>query len=189
MSTSPPPCRIVSVFAFRGDRSRPFVTDFQRALNDARRGHGPGPTGLDCFLLAGHTAVSVDGGATIYGFNPDGAALPAWQLMEALKQGNAYPGIVRDDTNIFHAARKHSVNVVSFQVVLPEPEFEQFDRQLDAERQSSKYSYGFPDGDGDCNCATWLERLGLPLLTGTMDELVVLRGINLYPSRRFGKCV
>jgi hypothetical protein len=51
------------------------------------------------------------------------------------------------------------------------------------------YSYGFPNGDGDCNCTTWLERLDLPLLTGRMDEFVGLRGISANPSRRFGWCV
>lgn len=84
-----------------------------------------------------------------------------------------------DDINIFAAARSHPLTVVSFQIVLPEPQFQDFQRKLDAERQSSNYSYAFPDGDGDCNCATWLERSGLPLLSGSMDELVVL------PNARF----
>lgn len=185
----PPPCRSVAVFAFRGDRSRPFVTSFQGAFNDAKSGRGPGPSILDCFLFAGHTGVSVDGGATIHGFNPDGPGLAAWQLMERLKQGDAFPGIVRNDTHVFSLAQSHPLTVVSFEVILPEPQFQDFEQKLDAERQSSNYSYGFPDGYGDCNCATWLERLGLPLLSGSMDELVVLRGITLYRSRRFGQCV
>jgi hypothetical protein len=49
--------------------------------------------------------------------------------------------------------------------------------------------YGFPDGDADCNCVTWIERLGLPLLTGRMDEFIALPGRAGYPSRRFGRCL
>lgn len=189
MSTSPPACRIVSVAAFRGDRTRPFVTSCRQALDDEKNSRGPGPTNLDCLLFAGHLGVSLDGGTTIFGFNPDGGGLATWQVLEGLQLGQAFPGIVRNDTHIFIAAQKHPLNVVFLQVVLPEPRFQEFEQQLDAERQSSKYSYGFPRGDGDCNCATWPERLGLPLLTGSMDEFVALRGISLYPSRRFGQCV
>ena len=60
---------------------------------------------------------------------------------------------------------------------------------LGNEKQQSQYSYGFPDGDGDCNCVTWFERLGLPLLTGRMDEFIALPGRASYPSRRFGRCL
>jgi hypothetical protein len=56
------------------------------------------------------------------------------------------------------------------------------------DRDSSQYSYGFPVGNGDCNCITWLERLGLPLLTGRMDEFIGLPGFVYNPSRRFGEC-
>ena len=45
------------------------------------------------------------------------------------------------------------------------------------------------DGDGDCNCTSWLERLGLPSLTGRMEEFIGLPGIITYPNRRFGECV
>ncbi len=50
-------------------------------------------------------------------------------------------------------------------------------------------SDGFPNGDGDCNCTTWLERLGLPLLTGRMDDFIGLSEFSANPDRRFGLCV
>jgi hypothetical protein len=56
------------------------------------------PTMRDCLLFAGHTGVSTDGGATIYGFNPDGSHIPIWQLMDRLKNGDSFPGIVPDNT-------------------------------------------------------------------------------------------
>jgi hypothetical protein len=103
--------------------------------------------------------------------------------------GEALPGVVRDDTAMFAAARKHGLMVKSFEVILPEPRFHEFESRLDGERKNSQYSDGFPNGDGDCNCITWLERLGVQLLTGRMDEFIGLSGIISFPSRRFGQCV
>jgi hypothetical protein len=189
MSSPVPVCKTITVIAFRGDRSRAFATAVLRALDDAKNGRGSGPTVLDCLLLAGHTGVSTDAGTTIYGFNPDPGPMPIWQWLDRLKNGEAFPGIVRDDTAVFSGASKHGLTLQSFEVILPEPRFQDFVRTLDGERKNSQYTYGFPNGDGDCNCITWLERLGLPLLTGRMDEFLSLPGIVTCPSRRFGKCV
>jgi hypothetical protein len=189
MSSPVPVCRTIQVVAFGGDRFKPFATTILKALDDEKHGRGPGPTTLNCRLYAGHTGVSTDGGTTVYGFNPDGAGVPVWQLMDRLKHGDAFPGVVRDDTAVFATAQQRGLSVLSFNVVLPDPHFRHFERILDGERRNSQYSYGFPNGDGDCNCTTWLERLGLPLLTGRMNEFIGLRGISSHPSRRFGRCV
>lgn len=138
--------------------------------------------------MAGHVGVSLDGGTTVFGFNPDGTGVALYQLMETLRMGGAVPGIVCDDTHVFSAARTRKLSVVSFDVVVPEPQFQAFAHNLDSQRRKSHYSYGFPNGSGDCNCATWLERMGLPLLTGRMNELVALGGIATDPTRRFGLC-
>jgi len=153
--------------AFAGDRSGPFVARVFAALRDGRSGRGPGPSALECLLLAGH----------------------AWQVVYGLRNGDAFRGIVTDDTGIFTAARQHGLAVEAFDVLLPEPAFQLFVDALGNEKQQSQYSYGFPDGDGDCNCITWIERLGLPLLTGRMDEFIALPGRASYPSRRFGRCL
>jgi hypothetical protein len=139
--------------------------------------------------LAGHAGVSIDAGATIWGFNPDAGGLPAWQVVYGLRNGDAFPGIVTDDTGIFTAARQHGLALEAFDVLLPEPAFQSFVAALGRERQQCRYSYGFPDGDGDCNCVTWFERLGLPLLTGRMDEFLALPGRASHPNRRFGRCL
>lgn len=162
---------------------------FLRALDENVRGRGPGPSRLECMLYAGHTGVSVDGGATIFGFNPVAGGLSVWQMLDALKNGDAVPGAVHDDTAVFATARNHPLPVLSFEVVLPDPRFKDFESRLDSEKRQSNYTYGFPNGNGDCNCTTWLERLGLPLLTGRMDELIGLAGIAAFPRRRFGECV
>ena len=74
-------------------------------------------------------------------------------------------------------------------VILPDPAFRVFEKKLNAERQQSQYRYGFPDGDGDCNCVTWLERLALPLISGSMAEFAHATASSRYPSRRFGQCI
>jgi hypothetical protein len=106
-----------------------------------------------------------------------------------LKNGDAFPGIVTEDRAVFSAAGTHGLVVMSFKVVLPDPRSQEFQRSLDGERQASQSTYGYPNGNGDCHCTTWLERLGLPLLSGRKDGFSRLRGISLYPNRRFGKCV
>jgi len=183
------PCCPVTVVAFAGDRSGLFVARTFAALREARSGRGSGPSQLECLLLAGHAGVSTDAGMSIAGFNPDAGGLPAWRVVYDLRNGDAFPGIVTDDTDIFTAARQHGLRVEAFEVLLPEPAFQFFVAVLGREKQQSQYSYGFPDGDGDCNCVTWIERLGLPLLTGRMDEFIALPGRASHPSRRFGRCL
>src|SRR3954468_11669531 len=105
--TPVPPCRPVTVLAFAGNRSGPFVARVFAALADGRSGRGPGPSPLECLLLAGHAGVSTDAGASLSGFNPDARSLPAWQVVQGLRNGNAFPGIVTDDTGVFTAASQH----------------------------------------------------------------------------------
>lgn len=183
-----PPCRPVTVLAFADDHSRPFVARVLATLVDGMNGRGPGPSPLECLFLAGHAGVSTDGGATISGFHPDASCLRAWQVMQGLRNGEAFPGIVMDDTGIFTAASRHGLAIEAFDVLLPEPAYQLFVAALGGERPISQYSYGFPNSDGDGKCITWIERLGLPLLTGRVDEFIGLPGRMSHPRRRFGRC-
>jgi hypothetical protein len=189
MASVTPPCKRIEIKAFRGDRSPGFVAAFVRALADEKKGVGPGPANTQSLLYAGHAGVSVDGGATHYGFNPDGFGVAVWQMLDDLKKGFAYPGVVRDDSVAFAAAAKGGLGIVTIELVFPDSLFHEFEITLDEERRTSQYSYGFPNGDGECNCTTWLERLGLPLLTGRMAEFIGLPYLRSHPTRRFGKCV
>lgn len=182
---APPPCRKVTVIGFAGDRSRAKAAALQKALDDEKSGRGPGPALLDFLLFLGHVGLSVDDLTTILGFHPDDRGVPGWQLLDRLKKGEAFPGTVRDDTGVVFLARDRGLKLHYFDVILPQPQFQAFVSRLDGERQKSQYSYGFPNGDGDCNCITWIERLGLPLLTGRVSEFARLA---FLPRRRFGQC-
>src|SRR5262245_2337026 len=190
MNQNLPPCRTIEIIAFRGDRSRNFTAAVRSALNDQKKGHGVGPSRLECLLFIGHAGVSIDGGQTYFGFGPEVGRTPAWKLMRELGNGAAFPGRVNDDTVVFAAASSRGLTLLPMKIVLPEPIFQTFAQSLDGERWKSQYSYGFPNGDGDCNCVTWLERLGLPLLSGRLREWTnVLANRLSYTSWRFGKCL
>jgi hypothetical protein len=184
-----PKCRVVTVHLFRGDRGA-IGQSVRKALDDQKHGQGPGPSPQECLLYAGHTGVSVDSEPdVIWGFNPDVGNTPLWQAMHNLRMGSAYPGIVTDDTNVFTEAGKRKLQVLTLHVLLPDPTFQAFEQQLIAERNRSQFQYGLPNGDGDCNCATWLERLALPLISGSMDEFASMTAGSRYQRRRFGQCI
>jgi len=179
----------VTVHLFRGNRGA-LGQKVRKALDDQQYGRGPGPSPLECLLYAGHTGVSTDSDpAIIFGFNPDFGNLPLWQAMQHLRNGAAFPGAVTDDTLVFAEAQKRRFKVLTFDVILPAPAFQDFERNLNAERNKSRYTYGFPNGDGECNCATWLERLALPLTSGSMIEFATMTASSHYPRRRFGQCI
>lgn len=157
------PCRIVTVSTFRGDRSRAFARAYLRAMDDDRKRPGSGPSPLQCLLYAGHTGISLGDSPLIYGFNPDPGGRSISQLMDELAAGLAFPGVVNDDTAVFAAAKKHGVIVLSFQVLLPDGAFQEFEQRVTDERKKgSRFTYGFPDGNGDCNCITWLDASASP---------------------------
>jgi hypothetical protein len=189
MSTTAPDCRTIRVVVFRGDRSGRFAKAFKQAVDDERRGLGPGPSTLDCLLHAGHAGISLESSPAIFGFNPDAPGVQPSDLMDRLSNGESFAGIVLDDTAVFSHAKVGGLAVVSFEVVLPDPAYQQFKANLDAERKKSQYKYGFPNNDGDCNCITWLERLGLPLFSGRIDEFFQSTRFSTSPRRRFGECV
>jgi hypothetical protein len=183
------PCQDVTVFTFRGNRTRAFSSSFLRSLRDQKVNAGPGPSSESCLVHTGHAGIRLAGATTIFGFNPDIGAARACDVFESLKQGRAWPGIVRDDTAIFAvAASKYGLTIQTIRLRLSDSAYIDFKTKLDNEVLKTNYKYGFPDGDGDCNCITWMERLGLPLLTGRMDEFANLPGFAVSPARRFGEC-
>ena len=167
MSSTVPACRTINVVAFRGDRSRAFAAAVLGALDDEKNGRGPGASVLDCLLFAGHTGVSLDGGTTIYGFNPDGGGNPVWHLLNGLKNGDGFPGVVRGDTGVFTAAQNHGLQLLAFEVILPDPRFQDFQRALDAERRIdfSRTAWALTAAMGKSTSARRLQSLGITVVT------------------------
>lgn len=188
MSVTVEPCRRINVAAFRGDRSAAFFARFQRRQNDKDRGIGSGPTRSECLYDAGHAAISMDNGPTLHGFSPDRSGLTTRQLFDRLRNGDALPGVVSDDTQMFEDAVDDGLTVHTIEIVLPQSRFEMLDAVLADEIQRSRFTYGFPNGEGDCNCVTWMERIGVPLLTGLMTEFAGLLTTTFLPTRQFGAC-
>jgi hypothetical protein len=99
-----------SAHTFQGDRAA-FGRRVRKALDDEMYGLGPGPSLLECLLYAGHTAVSTDSDRAFYGFHPELGNLPMWQAMQRLRNGDAFPGVVLDDTQVFDGATRHRLKV------------------------------------------------------------------------------
>jgi hypothetical protein len=79
-------------------------------------------------LYVGHTGVSIHLDQAIRSFNPDFGSLPMWQGMQHLRNGGAFPGVVVDDAQVFAEAAKHGLKVQTFDVILPEPDFQEFEQ-------------------------------------------------------------
>src|SRR5438477_6865791 len=96
-----PKCRIIRIHAFRGDRTSTYWSSLFRKLEDEANGVGPSPTRTEVLLYAGHAGISLDGDKTILGFNPKIDRITYKDLLNRLKAGEAFTGVVLDDKPIF----------------------------------------------------------------------------------------
>lgn len=183
------PCRSVFLHAFRGERGKTFRREFDRKLSAEKSQQGPGPTIVECLLYAGHVGVAFEDGGPIFGFKPICDRMTIGQLLDGLKAGEPFPGEVSDDTAVFVAARDRGLDVHTVEFALPESEFRAIIAAFDRESEASDVTYGFPEGKGDCNCATWLARLGIPLPepTGVMQEFMAAVRI-MGDRKQIGEC-
>lgn len=160
----------IYLHGFRGLREPEFMACFEAALRvHAHLGKD------ECLLYSGHAGISFDSPArTIFGFNPATGEDSAFAVFERLKGKGAYPGVVTDDTSAFELARQRGVEVVVKEITVTEAEYEKIRSAFAKEQAKSSHSYGFP-GAGDCNCATWPAKIGLPIPStdGNMKAYVV----------------
>ena len=98
-------------------------------------------------------------------------------------------GAVTDDTSAFSAARQRGLAVQVLEYVYPEPVYNDLKQRFDAERAGTHYTYSFPDGAGDCNCAQFPAMVGIPVpeATGRMARFVERMQAAATPQR-FGDC-
>lgn len=186
-------CKRIYLHAFRGDRSRDAMDEFDAKLEDGKTGAGPGPSGVECLLYTGHVGISFDADSPIYAFNPDTGTEPSWQVIENLKKNQAsskpYPGVVTDDTEVFSAAQARGLTVVKLELVYPESKFNEVKQRFEAEKGKSDYHYSFPGRAGDCNCATWPRKLGVFIPEGSGRMKLYVEELEKTGSpRKMGVC-
>ncbi len=143
----------------------------------------------DPLLLAGHVAISFDGGKTVYGFTPKpDPSIPVEDVVEMLRNGKIFPGqVLPDNIHYERAAKKlaehgwdtHLTRVV---VTFDPNEAPVIAARTDGEMAANQrgehpHGYGFPKkgqspAECDANCATWLRFVGVPIpeSTGRMSE-------------------
>ena len=182
------PCKRIYLHAFRGDRSPAFLSDFNAKMQADRDGTGPPPTMEEVLLWSGHVGVSFESQSPIYGFNPDPRD-PMHVVLDKLKAGDGYPGHVTDDTSTFDAAKGRGLPVKTIEYVYPESRYDEIKALFEGEKSGSKYNYSFPGGAGDCNCATFPARLGIPIPEGTGNMKFYMPAMQQAETpRRMGIC-
>jgi hypothetical protein len=180
------PCRRIYLHAFRGDRSKEGVQAFKDKLKAEQSGQGPGPTLTECLLYTGHVGISFEAKSPIYGFNPKISEGPVYAAIDALKNKKGYPGEVTDDTDAFNQT---SQPVYTIEYVMPKSQYDEIKAEFDKERAKSEFDYSFPNGGGDCNCATWPARIGIPLPEGTGQMKEYIKAMQQAESPQFlGPC-
>ena len=183
----PEPCKRVYLHAFSGPRDKVFLIAFKLKLENSKEG-GPEPTLDEVLIYTGHVGVSFEAQSPIYGFNPDSGSEPVHQVLDTLKGQGSYPGHVTDDTSVFNKAKGMGLTVVVIEYVYPESDYNELKARFDAEKASTNLRYGFPGG-GDCNCATFPGRIGLPVPEGTGNmRLYMPAAASALSPRRMGLC-
>lgn len=130
-------------------------------------------------IKAGHIAVSLDEGTTLYGFRPIPEAVralpPTQDILEYLLQGHVLPGGVYDDTAVFwraHQLARLGAPTQVWQQIIPVSQSEfvriEQDMQVAVARGSTLGIYYRLSGKGPMtadhdNCVTWIRHLGLPV--------------------------
>lgn len=149
-------------------------------------------------IKAGHVGVSVDGGKTIYGFQPTPEAIaefPSFKdLLDHLQSGASVEGGVFDDTAIFWQAHRlvsYGARTHVWQLVVPVSphEFTGIAAKLQAAVAAGSslgvlYRYpdwgGAPMAEGVDNCATWPRNLGMEILEPTGQMRILMQKLEQH---------
>jgi hypothetical protein len=143
----------------------------------------------DPLLLAGHVAISFDGGKTVYGFTPKpDDSIDVETTIQMLRDGKVFPGQVRlDGDHYVKAATKlaeegwdtHLTRVVVTFDPNEAPAIRERTLKEKAANENDQHlhNYIFPKkgqmpSELTANCATWLRFVGVPIPepTGRMSE-------------------
>ena len=129
-------------------------------------------------IKAGHVGFQLEGDPVIYGFHPSPEAANVAggeeKLVVLLKNHVAQPGYIQDDTKTFERAytlhqRGERTEVLELVYEVSEAEFEEIHRKLrEWYNTKREFQYDFPQEgggfpEGEYNCATFPQLLGIPI--------------------------
>jgi hypothetical protein len=161
----------VTIVAYRGDRS----------VTLANRCDGlelPEATFQELILYAGHVGVSFENEPEIYGFLPTVPKVAPTELLRRLKNSESFPGSVSDHQQVFRFAETHGRIVHRLDYLYSRDRADAVRARIVKECASCSLSYSFPDGLGDCNCATWLREMGLEVPEQSGQMYYFMRAIT-----------
>ena len=163
LKDEPPNAKRIYLHAFLGDRKPAFVFAFKLRLKTSKETGEQGPNDAECLVFTGHVGISFEGLKPIFGFNPSTGEDPAWRVFARLtdrQSRHPYPGKITDDTEAFDMAAAQGLEIVRIEYVCSEELFDRIKSKFEKEKSKTDLYYSFPDGGGDCNCATWPIRGG-----------------------------
>ncbi len=130
----------------------------------------------------GHVGISFDEGTTIYGFGPYTDRMPVAEVLERLKAGESFRGLVGDHTEVFRRAARFDIPIQVFPYPVTRLRYWTARGLVAIDRGLGRFvpkRYSFPPRQGGfapgCyNCATYPTSVGLetPVPTGRLKEFL-----------------
>ncbi len=161
------PYRRIYLHAFAGARDGKSLFEWRELVKQHERDGTQGPSTEECLLYTGHVGISFGSKTPIYGFNPSTGDKPGWEVISGLKEKlsteKLYPGVITDDSSVFKSAKRKGLNYKVLEYQFPESEYEKIYKKFLKEKTKTNFTYSFPDKGGDCNCATWPKKIGIPI--------------------------
>lgn len=164
------------IHAFRGKRDDPLFVDRCRGRVLPR------PSLQECLVYAGHAGVSFDAERPIYGLLPAALGVEPYVLLDLLQQGSILTGEVADHTAIFDDAATRGCQIVSVEYRYLTATQQAILSKVQSQIAKCTLKYSFPGQGGDCNCATWLGRIGLDLPETTGQMRLFVRALDLLKT-------
>ncbi|MBU8897670.1 hypothetical protein KRR26_18800 [Corallococcus sp. M34] len=120
----------------------------------------------------------------IFGFNPSTGIDPVHIVMEALKARKSYPGKVTDDTPAFAMGSSYGLKIMQIENICPEEAYNKIKAEFEKARNHTAPCYSFPNGNGDCICATWPATIGLPIPSADENMQAYMKAMQDAPKRK-----
>ncbi len=85
----------------------------------------------------------------------------------------------------FTVATDHKLTIVRIEYVCSEDAYNKIKEAFDKEKSKTDLKYSFPKGAGDCNCATFPARIGLPIPSTNGRMQLYMEAMEKAPKVRY----